>query len=74
MKLAADKHRSTPIENNELEFVLSGFIGVHRRQNGFFQRPVRGQAHSLLAQIRNFLPGRDTDFARPHFNQAIVIS
>jgi hypothetical protein len=32
-KLAADKHRSTPIENNELGFVLSAFIGVHRRSS-----------------------------------------
>jgi hypothetical protein len=36
--LAADERRSTQIENNELEFALSVFIGVYRRPDCFFQR------------------------------------
>src|ERR1700721_2761268 len=36
--LAADKRRLTPIENNELKFVLYAFIRVHPRPNGLFQR------------------------------------
>jgi len=36
--LATDERRSTPIKNNESGFVLSAFIGVHRRLNGLFGR------------------------------------
>jgi hypothetical protein len=36
--LAADKRRLTPIESNEVKFVLSAFIRVHRRLDVFFHR------------------------------------
>jgi hypothetical protein len=38
--VAIDEPRSTQIENNELEFALSVFIGVNRRPDCFFQHPV----------------------------------
>ncbi len=39
--VATDERRSKQMENNELEFALSVFIGVNRRPDCFFQHPAK---------------------------------